>query len=89
MTNIRIGAGDRFAPGDSVPLPGLYECVPSCGHDWTAATDGQLFPPMAEGCVASHWRLKEPDTALSKTEQVEAVAAKQIVSQNIADRTPG
>ena len=38
--------GDRFSPGDTVPVSGIYKCT-QCGSRSSFSTDvkGKIFPP--------------------------------------------
>ncbi len=48
--------GDRFRPGEIVPVSGLYRCDGGCSHDWSTDVAGKRFPPLP--CRGDFWVLR-------------------------------
>jgi hypothetical protein len=53
-----ITVGDKFKPGQVVPVSGFYECDATCNHEWSTDVSGHRFPPLPTGCRGAHWVLK-------------------------------
>jgi hypothetical protein len=53
-----VAIGDKFEPGEVVPVSGLYSCDTSCSHEWSTDVAGHRFPPMKAGCHGSYWVLR-------------------------------
>jgi len=52
--------GDRFRPGQTVPVSGFYQCDASCSHQWSTDVAGHTFPPLPADCRGAYWVLKTP-----------------------------
>jgi len=53
MANI----GDRFSPGQVVPVSGIYRCTACASRTFSTDVRGKVFPPSH--CQGARWELVE------------------------------